>query len=442
MTRLPTRSTLRSRARGRASTLSVSGLLFTACVFMGCMFTACVDDGAAHPDLLGPDAAAEAATVSVPAVVPPALPADCPPIFDPLPRTLSCTGLYGAAGTASVEKAVHSANRAFAPGSALWTDGADKLRWIALPEGRQVDTTNPNGWVFPDGTRVWKEFAFKGKRAETRFMYKSDGIWRFETYRWNESDTDAVAVEEGADVPLPGGGIHSIPTLLQCNECHRGSRDKLLGFQQVLLGLPGASGLNLSALVTENRLSNPPARTSFSIPDDGTGMAAQALPWIHVNCGVSCHNETGDAKANMSHMFLRIDPSTLDAPTPAAWNIVKMTVGAPSVTANFFGGVRIVPGSPDQSLIVQLAQTRGSNSAMPPLGTRIVDPSGIATLREWITRLGGHGSAPDSGVGLDGGVAVFDMDAAAGGDVAAPDAGELSADASAVDMTSLDAEAD
>jgi hypothetical protein len=318
------------------------------------------------------------------------------PLGDSLPKTLSCTGLYGAAGTGTVDKAVPTVNREFNPGTALWTDGAEKRRWIALPDGTKIDTSNPGGWVFPNGTRVWKEFKFNGKRAETRFMYKHDDLWLFATYKWNETDTEATAVD-GADVALVGGGTHSIPNLMQCNECHRGSRDKLLGFEQVLLGLPGAEGFNLTALVAENRLSNPPARTNYVIPDDGTGVAAKALSWIHVNCGVSCHNETGNAQANMSHMFLRIDPTTLDAASPAAWNIVKLTVGVPSVTANF-RGVRIVPGLPDQSLIVQLAQTRGSNMAMPPIGTRIVDPTGIANVRDWITRLGGG-----NGVGMDGG---------------------------------------
>jgi hypothetical protein len=384
---------------------------------------ACVDDGPLPRGAIDLDAGADAAFAS-PTVAP--LPLGCAPIGDPLPKTLSCTGLYGAAGTGPIEKAVHPVNRAFAPGTALWTDGADKLRWIAVPEGKQIDTSDPNGWVFPDGTRVWKEFAFKGKRAETRFMYKSD-IWLFATYKWNDDDTDAVAVD-GGEVAIPGGGIHTIPTLMQCNDCHRGSRDKLLGFQQVLLGLPGAKGLDLSTLVAEKRLSNPPLHTHYVIPDDGTGLAGKALSYIHVNCGVSCHNETGNAGANMSKMFLRIDPASLDAPTTASWNIIKMTVGVPSVTANFLGGTRIVPGSPDASLIVQLAQTRGSNRAMPPIGTRITDPDGLATLRDWITRLG----PPGTDAGFDAGFVA---------DAGAPDSAVPTVDAAIADASSTDAQA-
>lgn len=369
------------------------------------VFSACVDD-LPLSQLLDGGADFEVDPIAPPPAPPAALPPGCTPIGNPLPKTLSCTGLYGDVGASAPEKPVHPGNREFAPGRELWTDGAAKLRWIALPEGSQIDTSNPNGWVFPDGTRVWKEFKFDGKRAETRFMYKESGIWSFTTYLWNETDTEAVAIEGGAEVPLMRGGAHDVPTREQCNQCHRGSRDKLLGFQQVLLGLPEAKGLNLPALVAENRLSAPPSRTTYVIPDDGTGLAAQSLSWLHVNCGVSCHNETGNAEANMSKMFLRIDPATLDDPSPAQWNIIRLTVGVPSMTPNFFGGVRIVPGSPDDSVLIKLAETRGSNEAMPPIGTRIVDPNGLALLREWIKRLAGPSPAVDAGVAMDAGVSI------------------------------------
>jgi hypothetical protein len=323
----------------------------------------------------------------------PPLPPDCPPFGEEPPKTLACTGLYGDTGVD--DKLVHAANRGFAPGATLWTDDADKQRWIALPANTQVDTSDPNGWRFPEGTRVWKEFAYAGKRVETRLMYKRSGTWNFATFRWNDEETEATSVD-GAEVPLASGQTHSIPTQMQCNECHRGSRDKLLGFQQVLLGLPGAEGLDLDTLVSEGLLTDPPERTRHTIPDDGTGVAPDALAYLHVNCGVSCHNETGNAQANMSRMFLRIDPAQLDDATPSAWNVVEMTVGVPSMTANFSGGLRIVPGAPDESVLIKLAQTRGSNQAMPPLGTNTVDTRGLEAVRTWIERLGAQHGGDDA----------------------------------------------
>src|SRR5690349_12755035 len=112
------------------------------------LLQACVDDDPLPRDSPVADAGAPEPSATANVSVAPVLPPDCAPIFDPLPSTLSCTGLYGAAGAGSVEKSVHPAARSFAPGKMLWTDAADKQRWISLPQGKQIDTSSPNGWVF------------------------------------------------------------------------------------------------------------------------------------------------------------------------------------------------------------------------------------------------------------------------------------------------------
>ena len=48
---------------------------------------------------------------------------------------------------------------AFTPTWRLWTDGAVKRRWVSLPPGGTIDTSDPDRWVFPVGTRFFKEFA-------------------------------------------------------------------------------------------------------------------------------------------------------------------------------------------------------------------------------------------------------------------------------------------
>lgn len=32
----------------------------------------------------------------------------------------------------------------------------EKQRWISLPEGEVIDNSDPNEWIFPIGTKVWK----------------------------------------------------------------------------------------------------------------------------------------------------------------------------------------------------------------------------------------------------------------------------------------------
>src|SRR5688572_24156197 len=93
---------------------------------------------------------------------------------DPLPLHLRDTGIDD------------PRNLAFSPQYPLWSDGAHKRRWIQLPPGTAIDATRPDAWVFPPGTRLWKEFALE-RPIETRLIEQlADGSWRYATYVWNE----------------------------------------------------------------------------------------------------------------------------------------------------------------------------------------------------------------------------------------------------------------
>src|SRR5687767_11906636 len=109
--------------------------------------TACGDNG------LTPDAGVE----------PPDAPPDAPS-FD----TLAGTGLCLDAGCMQISPNV----REYEPRFGLWADGATKRRWLYLPPGTTIDTSDMSYWVFPIGTKVWKEFARDGTRVETRYIEK------------------------------------------------------------------------------------------------------------------------------------------------------------------------------------------------------------------------------------------------------------------------------
>src|SRR4051812_38311753 len=98
--------------------------------------------------------------------------------------------------------------------------------------------------------------------------------------------------------------------------CHRGRPDHILGFEPVLLGLPGATGLTLGTLVAEGRLSQPPAHVQLTVGDDGTGVDEPALRWLHVNCGTSCHNANPNATAYGTGLRMRLDATKLDGRSP------------------------------------------------------------------------------------------------------------------------------
>src|SRR5687767_4958187 len=76
-------------------------------------------------------------------------------------ESLGSTGLFSDLATEQLSPGV----RAYRPRYELWSDGAEKRRWILLPEGERIDTSNMDDWVFPVGTKLWKEFSRDGTRA-------------------------------------------------------------------------------------------------------------------------------------------------------------------------------------------------------------------------------------------------------------------------------------
>lgn len=326
-----------------------------------------------------------------------ALPAIC--LTDTLvpPNNLVCTGLFSDIAAKQVAPGIE----AYAPAVALWSDGAQKQRWISLPPGQMIDNSDPNEWTFPVGTKVWKEFSKAGQRVETRLWQKTDtNYWVSATYAWNSTESSAVR-SGGGDIPF-GTGTYHIPTSDECTDCHRGRTDRILGFEQVLLGLAGATGLTLDRLIAEHRLSNPPKSTPLVIGDDGTGLAAPALAWLHVNCGTTCHNQNSNAKAWSTGMFLRLDPTLLDGRPVTTFDSLMTTIGRAAVTPTWQGQTRILPRDPAHSLLFQLISHRGTGNQMPPIASSVVDEADIPLVEAWIAELAAPSSGGSGGTGSGG----------------------------------------
>src|SRR6185312_3719124 len=65
-----------------------------------------------------------------------------PVVSDALPKRLSGTGLYAPGSTTELARDVLS----YVPQYPLWSDGAAKHRFIALPAGTHVDASNADEW--------------------------------------------------------------------------------------------------------------------------------------------------------------------------------------------------------------------------------------------------------------------------------------------------------
>ncbi len=311
------------------------------------------------------------------------------------PQMLQDTGLYSDFATLQVDPR----HLAFSPQYPLWTDGATKRRWIALPPGRPIDASDPDAWIFPVGTRLWKEFSFAGRRVETRYLERlGDGQWLYAAYEWSPDGSEArLAPERGKRnaYPLATGRSHTIPGVVDCKVCHQGGRSEVLGFSALQLSPerdPGAlhaelqpgAGIDLQSLVEKGLLVGLPKPLQATPPQIVARSATEraALGYMHGNCG-HCHNEQGPLQ-NIGLFLRQIPGATAPAAiaTTVGHPVKKLAPGQPADTA-----LRIEPGRPDRSGLAQRMGSRYPAMQMPPLGTELVDEEAVLLIREWIAEL-------------------------------------------------------
>lgn len=379
-----------------------------SCLVLACgaaaIFAGCSDDPTpAAPADAGADAPVEAAPPPPPPPVDAGTdaraPIDCAKDKAPdgVMNHLECAGLY----SDFANKVVATENREYKPGVELWSDGAVKRRWVFLPAGSKIDTSDMNEWVLPVGTRLYKEFKLDGKLVETRLYFKEAAdTWKHTSYRWSADERDAVRKDEGEKIPRGAGPVYEVPNTLQCDGCHDGRKDRALGFDAVSLGLPTATGVTLATLVNEGRLTAPPDATQVTLPDDGSGKAAAALGWLNVNCG-SCHNANPTSGAFFTNLYFLLKPSQVLMAGGASLPVDQLDSYVTSVgvvttrpipdagAGEFFE--RIKKNDPDRSLAAFLSGQRvpppgepSGTQQMPPLITRVVDTAGHKALTDWI----------------------------------------------------------
>jgi hypothetical protein len=308
------------------------------------------------------------------------------------PVALACTGLYQNWAQLEIAPDV----RVYHPGATLWADGASSIEWVWLPPGVKIDTTDLNGWVFPVGTKFWQELSLLGARVETRFLWKmGPGQWFRVTFAWTADQSAAPALTAGST--SFGGLPYDIPSVGQCDQCHGGAADFVLGFEIVGLAMPSSSGLNLQALEQMGILSNPPSASPV-IPGSDPPTTG-SLAFLHANCGTSCHNRNPDANAGQTGLFLKllVDPTGALPGTPASTDTWRTSIDVPSsyTPAGFDAGGfwRLRPGDVAHSMIPWRASRRNTSAQMPPIATELVDQNDVTLLDSWVGHLGGPSDA-------------------------------------------------
>jgi hypothetical protein len=296
------------------------------------------------------------------------------------PVTLEETGLYSDFANEVLADGVLE----YTPVWPLWSDGAVKRRWIQLPDGATINTTDMDFWVLPEGTKLWKDFTLDGQRLETRFLWKmgpNAADWYYMSFAWDAATTEALAVPAGVQNAL--GTTYSIPRERDCRTCHERQPDFALGFSAIQLAHQDG-GVNLDTLIADSLLTVPPTGISpyFEIP--GTGAEQATLGYLHGNCG-GCHHPLSDVKDTTS-LWMRMEVAKLA--TVEETTTYSTIVGVPT-EINLAGATSLIePGDINASSIYLRMADRGSTIQMPPKGSEVVDTAALATLEAWIVSLG------------------------------------------------------
>jgi len=303
-----------------------------------------------------------------------------------LPARLSEAGLYREA----TSRTVREDGLYYEPAFALWSDGADKKRWLLLPAGSQIDSSDMDDWSFPVGSKLFKEFSRNGVRLETRVLVKrGQGArdWAGASYVWLSDQSDTVLAPEGADNVL--GTQHDVPAANKCAGCHAGRRSYVLGFSAVqLANVEPSAPVSLAQLAGSGLLSDAPSQlhTLTDVPPLGVRAAdarasteRAALGYLHANCG-SCHNQQRPENDGPRCYDPRRE---IDLWLPYDASATALAAMVASVVPEY-----VVPGDPDAGRLMRLVRRReGILLHMPPLSTERVDDQGVATLRAWIATL-------------------------------------------------------
>ena len=307
-----------------------------------------------------------------------------PPTPDTIPALLSNTGCTDPADITKAYEGLlpYDINASF------WSDGAQKDRYIGLPNGTTI-TRDANGdWIFPRGTVIVKNFRLNGKLVETRHLMRHpDGVWAGYTYEWNTQQTEANRVKGGKTV-FTNGQLWTFPAESECLECHTSAANFALGPETDQLNknftYPSTSRI-ANQLETFDHImmfTSPLPGPASSLPsiadptDPGATIPARARAYLHTNCA-QCHQPGGPTPSTMDLRY------TTTLANTNACDAIPLEGDLGVANARL-----IAPGEATRSLIITRTNRRDSHG-MPPLASNLIDTNGINLLTSWINGLGG-----------------------------------------------------
>ncbi len=291
--------------------------------------------------------------------------------------------------------------------SPLWSDGAAKQRWIAVPTRTFIGFAPTGEWTFPDGTVFVKNFVLATnetdstalRRLETRLIVRdTNGFVYGASYRWRPDLSDAELVSTG----LTENIVIATPTGTRLQEWfYPGRQDCLRCHTPVSGGVLGVKARQLnrdftypSTGRTDNQLRTwshlglfdsplneadiPRFARLASVTDTNVPLEQRVRSYLDANCA-NCHQPGG------AHAFF---DARIETPLEKAGLIngpVENALGTQ-------GSKVVVPADLDRSILIKRIKN-SDPTRMPPLARRVVDASAVDAVADWINSLPSAASA-------------------------------------------------
>lgn len=310
----------------------------------------------------------------------------------------------------------------YALNTPLFSDYAHKLRTLWLPPGKHADYRADVPFDLPVGTIITKTFYYPRKPGggandvaftdqpvegastgrlilqdvrlvETRVLVKRESGWVALPYIWNADQTDAVLTRAGDEFELVGARqfTYLVPDANQCASCHATDARRAT-LSPIGLAARHLNRMHDYAAGSENQLahltrlgwlSGSPAPSAApraaNWRDASQPLADRARAYLDINCG-HCHHANGPADTSA----LRLDFTAQPGP---AMGLCKPPVAAGQGTGDHRFG--IVPGHPEDSILVYRMASTDPGAMMPELGRAAVHAEGVALVSAWVKSLAG-----------------------------------------------------
>jgi uncharacterized repeat protein (TIGR03806 family) len=327
------------------------------------------------------------------------------------PQRLSEWNLFD---LSTAELTPSEASLVFFPANQLFTDYAHKLRTLWLANGSQAQFVS-NEIEYPVGTVLTKTFYYpaesdgslanesdpgassidlaNNRLIETRLLIRRNEGWEAFPYVWNDDQTEAFLRVAGASTNISLKSdtgnldfVYFVPNENQCAGCHvtehpDGDMHPLGAIASQLTGEFSNNQSQAENLVAMGWLDQAP---NISEPqswmDEEVALEDRALAYLNMHCG-HCHNPEGAADTSAL---------VLDGSHNSTLNmgVCKTPVAAGGGAGDML--YSIVPGSPDESILLYRMKSTEPDEMMPELGRSLIHAEGIALIEQWIAEMPGN----------------------------------------------------